>query len=119
VSFREPEGDADLEAIGTWAFETARGEPLKYATWLALNAVADGVTGLQGLLEPRGKAVEDWACEATQGGEQFADAAWLALDATVNGLCSLQDKFQPAEQWDRIKRIALMKDQRQDRRRDK
>jgi hypothetical protein len=106
VSSTEPKSDADLKAIGTWAFETAREEPLKYATWLALNAVTDGVTSLQGLLEPGDKAVEDWACEATQGGKKFAYATWLALDAAVNGLCSLQDRLQPAERWDRIKRIA-------------
>jgi hypothetical protein len=111
VQFKEPGSDADLKAVRAWAFEKAREEPLKYAAWLALNAVSDGVTSLQGLLEPRDKAVEDWAGEATQGGRQFAYATWLALDATVNGLGSLQDKLQPVERWGRIKRIAHMKDQ--------
>jgi len=82
--------------------------------WLALNAVAESVTSLQGLLEPRDKAAEESAGEAAQGGKQFAYAMWLALDAAVNGLCSLQDKLQPAERWDRI-RIAHMKDQHGDR----
>ena len=111
VQFKEPGSDADLEAVRVWAFEKAREEPLKYAAWLALNAVSDGVASLQGLLVPRNKAVEDWAGEATQGGEQFAYATWLALDATVNGLCSLQGKLQPVERWVRIKRIAYRKDQ--------
>jgi hypothetical protein len=74
VEFKEPESGADLKAIRSWAFEKAREEPLKYATWLALNAVIDSVTSLQGLLEPRDKAVEEWAGEATQGGKQFAHA---------------------------------------------
>jgi hypothetical protein len=113
-SDEEPESGADLEAIRTWAFEKAREEPLKYATWLALNAVTDSVTSLQGLLEPTDKAVEEWAGEATRGGKQLAYATWLALDATVNGLGSLQDKLQPVERWDRIKRIAHMKDQHGD-----
>jgi hypothetical protein len=115
VEFKGPESGADLEAIRVWAFEKAREEPLKYATWLALNAVTDSVTSLQGLLEPRDKAVEEWAGEATHGGKQFPYAIWLALDATVNGLCSLQDKLQLAERWDRIKRTAHIKDQHGDR----
>lgn len=82
VEFKEPESVADLEAIRGWAFEKAREEPLKYATWLALNAVTESVTTLQGLLEPRDKAAEEWAGEATQGGKQFAYAMWLALNAT-------------------------------------
>jgi hypothetical protein len=115
VEFKEPESGADLEAIRVWAFEKAREEPLKYATWLALNAAADSVTSLQGLLEPGDKAAEEWAGEATQGGKQLAYAMWLALDATVNGLGSLQDKLQSAERWDRIKRTAHTKDQHRDR----
>jgi hypothetical protein len=111
AEFKESENGADLESIRVWAFEKAREEPLKYATWLALNAVTDSVTSLQGLLEPRDKAAEEWAGEATQGGKQLAYAMWLALDATVNGLCSLQENLQPVERWERIKRTAHMKDQ--------
>jgi len=115
VEFREPESGAGLEAVRAWAFEKAREEPLKYAAWLALNAVTESVTSLQGLLEPGDKAAEEWAGEATQGGKQFAYAMWLALDATVNGLCSPQDKLPPVERWDRIKRTAHLKDQHGDR----
>jgi hypothetical protein len=32
AEFEEPESGADLEAVRSWAFETARKEPLKYAT---------------------------------------------------------------------------------------
>ena len=110
VEFKAPESDAGLEAVRVWAFEKAREEPLKYAAWLALNAVTDGVASLQGLLEPGDMAVEEWAGEAMQGGRQLAYATWLSLEATVNGLGSLQDKLQPAERWDRIKRIAHTQD---------
>jgi hypothetical protein len=115
AEFKEPESGADLEAIRSWAFEKAKEEPLKYATWLVLNAAADSVTSLQGLLAPRDKAAEEWAGEALQGGKQLAYALWLAPDAGVNGLCSLQDKLQPVERWGRIRRTAHMKSRRGDR----
>jgi hypothetical protein len=53
AEFREPETGTGLKATGTRAFKKAREEPLKYATWLALNAVTDGVTSLQGRVLPR------------------------------------------------------------------
>jgi hypothetical protein len=113
AEFKGPESRADPEAFRSWAFEKAREEPLKYATWLTLNAATESVTSLQRLLEPGDREVEEWASEATQGGRQLAYATWLALDATINGLCSLQEKLPHAERWGWFRRVAHMKNQRE------
>jgi hypothetical protein len=84
MSFKEPEGDADLKEIGSWAFDTAADEPLKYAAWLTLNGLLDGVSSLQDRLVPGDRPSDEWACEATKGNVQFTYAAWLVLEAASN-----------------------------------